>query len=78
MFLILPPSLESLEERLRARGDREDHVRLRLSSAPEEVARGQRLAAYEVVNDDLELAAGKILSILEELRQRRRLPSKKD
>lgn len=78
VFLILPPSLERLEERLRARGDREDHVRLRLSSAPDEMARGQRLASYEVVNDDVQRAAGEILSILEELRQRRRSPSEKD
>lgn len=78
VFLILPPSLEQLEERLRARGDRDDHVRLRLSSAPEEMSRGQRLASYEVVNDDVERAADEILSILEGLRQRRRSPSKKD
>ncbi len=78
VFLIMPPSLEELEERLRARGDHEEHVKFRLSSTPRELARGRELASYEVVNDDLGTATGEILSILEELRQRRRDPSKKD
>jgi guanylate kinase len=70
VFLILPPSMGRLEERLRARGDSDDHVAQRLSSTPYELAKGQDLASYVVVNDDLERAAGEILSILEELRQR--------
>ncbi len=78
VFLILPPSLDALEERLRHRGDQEDHVRQRLSSTPHELARGQALANYTVVNDDLERATSEILSILEGLRQLRRNPSSKD
>lgn len=78
VFLILPPSLHELEERLRHRGDEEDHVRQRLSSTPHELARGQALATYTVVNDDLERATSQILSILEGLRQHRRYPSSKD
>ena len=78
VFLIVAPSLEQLEERLRGRGDHEDHVVLRLSSTPQELARGQELASYVVVNDDVGRATAEILSILEELRQRRRNPSKKD
>jgi len=78
VFLILAPSLEQLEERLRGRGDHEDHVALRLSSTPQELARGRELASYVVVNDDVGRATAEILSILEELRQRRRNPSKKD
>ena len=78
VFLIMPPSLEALEERLRSRGDDEEHVKFRLSSTPAELARGRSLASYEVVNDDVGTATGEILSILEELRQRRRDPSKKD
>ncbi len=77
VILILPPSLEDLEGRLRARGDDEQHVAARLASAPVELERGRRLAAHVVVNDDLDVAAGEILSILEGLRRTRRdLPSK--
>lgn len=78
VFLIMPPSLEELEERLRTRGDDEEHVKFRLSSTPVELAKGRALASYEVINDDLGTATSEILSILEELRQRRRAPSKKD
>jgi guanylate kinase len=75
VFLILPPSMRQLEERLRARGDQEDHVALRLSSTPEELAKGHALATYIVVNDDIERATAEILSILEGLRRLRRGPS---
>jgi len=78
VFLILPPSLERLEERLRVRGDDDDHVADRLHSAPEELERGRRLASYVVMNDDVERASSEILSILEELRRQRRDPSTKD
>jgi guanylate kinase len=78
VFLIVAPSMEQLESRLRGRGDSEDHVTRRLASAPEELARGQKIAHYVVVNDDVQRASDEILSILEELRQRRRTPSIKD
>ncbi len=77
VFLILPPSMERLEERLRVRGDDDDHVADRLQSAPYELEKGHELASYVVVNDDIERASGEIISILEELRrQRRDLPTK--
>jgi guanylate kinase len=75
VFLVLPPSMGHLEERLRGRGDSDDHVALRLSSTPHELAKGRELASYVVVNDDIDRATGEILSILEELRQLRRDPS---
>jgi guanylate kinase len=75
VFLILPPSMRELEERLRSRGDKDDHVAMRLSSTPEELAKGQELASYVIVNDDIERATAEILSILEELRRLRRDPS---
>jgi len=78
VFLILPPSFEQLEERLRGRGDGDDHVRIRLSSAPDELAKGHELASHVVLNDNVGRATGEILSILEELRSQRRSPSKKD
>jgi guanylate kinase len=78
VFLILPPSMERLEERLHRRGDDDAHVRDRLASAPEELARGHQLASHVVTNDDLERARDEILSILEGLRQRRREPFVKE
>jgi guanylate kinase len=78
VFLILPPSMDLLEERLRARGDDGEHVADRLASAPAELARGRELATYVVVNDDVERASGEILSILEGLRRQRRDFSSKD
>ena len=41
VILILAPSTSDLEERLRSRGDSEDHVRRRLASTPGEVERGR-------------------------------------
>jgi guanylate kinase len=78
VFLILPPSMERLEERLRRRGDDDEHVDDRLKSAPAELEKGRELASYVVVNDDVERASGEILSILEGLRRTRRGPSSKD
>jgi guanylate kinase len=78
VFLIVAPSMQQLEERLRGRGDSDEHVSTRLSSAPEELARGQKIARYVIVNDDVQRASAEILSILEELRQQRRTPSIKD
>jgi guanylate kinase len=67
-----------LEERLRARGDSEEHVAKRLSSTPYELAKGHDLASYVIVNDDLDRATSEILSILEELRRIRRDTLEKD
>ena len=78
VFLILPPSMDHLEQRLRGRGDSPEHVAQRLSSTPHELARGHELADYVVVNDEVERAADEILSILEELRRHRRNPPEKD
>ncbi|HVB71151.1 MAG TPA: guanylate kinase [Acidimicrobiales bacterium] len=78
VFLILAPSTSDLEERLRSRGDTEDHVRRRLASTPGEVERGRALADFEVVNDDPQRATAEILSILEGLRRRRRAAPEKD
>ena len=78
VFLILPPSMDQLEQRLRGRGDSPEHVAQRRSSTPHELARGHELADYVVVNDEVERAADEILSILEELRRHRRNPPEKD
>jgi guanylate kinase len=78
VFLILPPSMDQLEARLRGRGDSPEHVAQRLSSTPHELVRGHELADYVVVNDEVDRAADEILSILEELRRQRRNPPEKD
>jgi guanylate kinase len=78
VFLILPPSMERLEERLRRRGDDDEHVDDRLKSAPAELEKGRELASYVIMNDDVERASQEILSILEGLRRTRRGPSSKD
>jgi guanylate kinase len=67
--------MELLEKRLRGRGDHEEHIARRLESTRREVDNGRELADFEVVNDDVERASHEILSILEGLRQSRRIPS---
>jgi len=62
--LILPPSLQELERRLRSRStDDEPTVRRRLEAARQEL---QRASAYEyrVVNDDLERATEDLKAIV--------------
>ena len=73
--LLSAPTIALLEQRLRGRGDQEEHIARRLESTRREVERGRELCDYEVVNDDIERASLEILSILEGLRQSRRIPS---
>ena len=72
VFLIVPPSIDHLEHRLRERGDTDEHVDRRLASTPDELRAGGALASYVIVNDDVERATAEILSILEKLRRERR------
>ncbi len=61
---VLPPSADTLEQRLRGRSrDTEEQMRRRLETARAEV---DDVAAYDyvVVNDDLEHAAGRLKSIV--------------
>ena len=75
IFLLTAPTMDLLEQRLRGRGDHEEHIARRLESTRHEVAQGRALADFEVVNDDIERSSHEILSILEGLRQSRRIPS---
>ncbi len=60
---IAPPSLEVLEERLRARGaDTPDQIRERLDVAPRELAAKEEFSEV-VVNDDLEQALGELVEL---------------
>jgi guanylate kinase len=68
VILLEPPSLDELAARLKGRGDSDEHIELRLSATPEELAQGRDLAHHVVVNDDLEAVVEHILSILDKPR----------
>lgn len=66
-ILILPPSEEELERRLRGRGtDSEEVIQTRLRNAKKEMefAKTQGKYEYTIVNDDLEKAANELRAIL--------------
>ena len=66
-ILILPPSLEVLEKRLRSRNtDSEEVINLRLSNARKEIAFAKEKGKYEhvIINDNLEEAANQLRNIL--------------
>ncbi len=66
-ILILPPSDEELERRLRGRGtDSEEVIQLRLNNSKKETefATTQGKYEYTIVNDDLEKAAAELREIL--------------
>jgi guanylate kinase len=67
-ILVVPPTREELERRLRGRGDDEEHVQRRLALADSEVAEGEAIARHIVVNDDLARAVGEVAGILERYR----------
>lgn len=66
-ILILPPSDEELERRLRGRGtDSEEVIQVRLANAKKEVEFATTKGKYEytIINDDLEKAANELRDIL--------------
>ena len=68
-ILILPPSEEELERRLRGRGtDSEEVIRLRLENAKKEMEFAKTKGKYEytIINDDLERAADELRAILKQ------------
>ena len=65
LILLLPPSPEVQERRLRARGDDEGHIARRLAEGAEETRAGRELADHVVVNDTVEQATADVASILE-------------
>lgn len=71
VILLLPPSLEELESRLRARGDTDDHIHLRLGSSDFETSVGREIADYVVTNHTLDETISEILGILNFVRQSR-------
>jgi guanylate kinase len=67
--LLVPPSREDQEARLRGRGDSDEHVRRRLELGEVEFARGQRIADKVVVNDDLDRTVDEFAGIVESARR---------
>jgi len=70
--LLLAPSVAVQEERLRGRGDSEQHVRRRVALGLEEEQEGRELADAVIVNDELETTVAQLLAIIEGARARAR------
>ena len=63
---VLPPSMEELERRLRARStDSGDVITGRLAAARSEIERGLAEYDYVVVNDDLEVALAQLQALVD-------------
>jgi len=64
-LFIQPPSLAVLEERLRARGtESEEKIQLRLAKSEKELTYSKHFDEI-ILNDDLDLAKGQVLSLVE-------------
>ena len=72
VILVVAPSREAQEERLRNRGDDETVIARRVAEAQREEASGRQLADHVVVNDDLSRATDEVAAIVEAHRNRRR------
>ena len=70
LILVLPPSREEQERRLRGRGDAEVKVHARLKKAEEEEPVGRSIADHIVVNDTLPDTIEQMLQIIDEARNR--------
>ncbi len=67
--LIRAPSRDVQEQRLRSRGDPEEHVQDRIELGRREEAEGLEIASRVVVNDDLDQALRDLAGIVEEFRR---------
>jgi guanylate kinase len=70
LILVVAPSREAQEARLRLRGDPEASVRRRLAVGEEEEREGRAMADHIVVNDDLERASEQLAGIIDLYRSR--------
>lgn len=64
LILIIAPSRQVQEDRLRGRGDDEVSIARRLEVGAREEAAGTRMADHVVVNDDVERAAREVADII--------------
>lgn len=75
-IFILPPSVNELERRIRARGmDSEDEIQRRLKQAKTEIKALVERYDYHVVNDDVERAGEKTQAVV--LKERNRSPEER-
>ncbi len=70
VILLLPPSPEVQRARLIARGDPDEHVSRRIDKGREEVDRGRKLAAHEVVNTRVDQAVDELAGIVSATRRK--------
>jgi len=74
LIFIAPPAegdkdpLQVLEDRMRARGEKEDGIATRIARAPREMDFAQQ-CAYRITNDEIERAASELAQMLEYERQ---------
>jgi guanylate kinase len=72
LVFVLPPSMATLESRLRGRGsDADDEVGRRLEAARAEIEAARELYSYWVVNDELDVACAQLCAVLDSERLRR-------
>jgi guanylate kinase len=64
LILLLPPSAQAQEQRLRARGDDESHIADRLLAGTIEEQEGRAIADAVVVNHDVTQATGDVAGIV--------------
>ncbi len=64
LILLLPPSAEAQEQRLRARGDDEAHITKRLRAGAIEEREGRAIADAVVVNHDISQATADVAGIV--------------
>lgn len=74
LILVVAPSPEVQAERMRARGDDEEHIAARLALGAVEEPVGRRLARRVVVNDDLDRAVTELAGIVDAYRTSGRAP----
>lgn len=65
VILIVPPTREAQEERLRSRGDDDAVITSRLARADAEEAAARALADHVIVNDELDRAIEEAAAIVE-------------
>ena len=64
IIMVLPPSPDELEARMRQRGDSEELIRTRREMAAQEEEAGRMIADHVLVNDDLDRAVEELAGIV--------------
>jgi guanylate kinase len=68
VILIVAPSVEAQEARMRSRGDSDEQIATRLALSREEERAGRAIADAVVVNDEVDRAAHEVAGILDSYR----------